>query len=217
MVSPPAEFQLTAARRRLPPNWRTSFSGIWFQLTAARRRLRNRHSGHGHGCAVSTHSRPKAAAQLGKPANTSKPGFNSQPPEGGCGARRMKAYWKYCFNSQPPEGGCFWQSNNQKYQKVFQLTAARRRLHDLKLSGIDDFVFQLTAARRRLLTRMTRCDKGSKFQLTAARRRLRSHLPKQNMRRRFQLTAARRRLPKLLASVNGDKQFQLTAARRRLR
>ena len=56
-----AEFQHTAARRRLPPTGATSGWWSMFQHTAARRRLLARAFAGGHGR-----------------------GFNTQPPEGGC-------------------------------------------------------------------------------------------------------------------------------------
>ena len=81
-------------------------------------------------CRVSTHSRPKAAATILTPRDMPSPGFNTQPPEGGCAtticltrgeiavsthsrpkaAAKVKvlwvAYFKLGFNTQPPEGGC---------------------------------------------------------------------------------------------------------------
>ena len=79
------------------------------------------------GDAVSTHSRPKAAAKtfadngldvafqhtaarrrLHQPRGAASHGggFNTQPPEGGCGLARIATHYPYCFNTQPPEGGC---------------------------------------------------------------------------------------------------------------
>ena len=55
-----------------------------FQLTAARRRLPIRVCIPGASAAVSTHSRPKAAAKEEPRASLAFGGFNSQPPEGGC-------------------------------------------------------------------------------------------------------------------------------------
>ena len=55
-------------------------------------------------------------------------GFNTQPPEGG---------WRYCqgslsdsssFNTQPPEGGWLYQVRRPLLARLFQHTAARRRL-----------------------------------------------------------------------------------------
>ena len=56
-------FQLTAARRRLPRATRHSVTSSKFQLTAARRRLRTAGSKFPVFGEVSTHSRPKAAAR----------------------------------------------------------------------------------------------------------------------------------------------------------
>ena len=58
-------FQHTAARRRLP---NTALIGVKFD-------------------SVSTHSRPKAAADLVESRHDSVKSFNTQPPEGGCYCR----------------------------------------------------------------------------------------------------------------------------------
>ena len=78
------QFQHTAARRRLlrqPPD-----VGHWdaFQHTAARRRLRSGYGKRVAYLAVSTHSRPKAAALRIRQAGGIPGRFNTQPPEGGC-------------------------------------------------------------------------------------------------------------------------------------
>ena len=54
--------------------------------------------------------------------------FNSQPPEGGWINQCLPLFSVGSFNSQPPEGG--WQCAflGSYFQKLFQLTAARRRL-----------------------------------------------------------------------------------------
>ena len=123
--------------------------------------------------AVSTHSRPKAAAAAVRPAKSLRCGFNSQPPEGGCRRRMGKVSDTCCFNSQPLEGGCqgrpdtvlHRQSFNSQpleggcalrvvnfpFLGKFQLTAARRRLPSRSLISASVFMFQLTAARRRQL------------------------------------------------------------------
>ena len=122
-------FQLTAARRRLPPLPSAAMArqpvsthnrskaaascfppktGIIqrFQLTAARRRLPPYQDARRQHISVSTHSRSKAAARAFAPDTATPCRFNSQPLEGGC-AR----------NSQPTSA-----------TSSFQLTAARRRL-----------------------------------------------------------------------------------------
>ena len=77
-----------------------------FQHTAARRRLGGKHGFACPSCAVSTHSRPKAA------------GYSSAP----CRAFRLG------FNTQPPEGGWLLQNVSHPRKMMFQHTAARRRL-----------------------------------------------------------------------------------------
>ena len=54
--------------------------------------------------------------------------FNSQPPEGGWLNNIGINAALVCFNSQTPEGGWVEVVTNGKTQKLFQLTAARRRL-----------------------------------------------------------------------------------------
>ena len=79
-----------------------------FQLTAARRRLQACKMYVRLAFEVSTHSRPKAAASA---------------------AAQFKQLYAG-FNSQPPEGGCAPSISSILYQPSFQLTAARRRLHE---------------------------------------------------------------------------------------
>ena len=55
---------------------------------------------------VSTHSRPKAAANEASAPNHRTPCFNTQPPEGGCKPGPSTTGRPQCFNTQPPEGGC---------------------------------------------------------------------------------------------------------------
>ena len=78
--------------------------------------------------------------------------FNTQPPEGG---------WAFCcfinhdllpsFNTQPPEGGWVSVSRCCCTNRVFQHTAARRRLVKVLAGLRGSSLFQHTAARRRLV------------------------------------------------------------------
>ena len=100
---------------------------------------------------VSTHSRPKAAgsgiasvgvrlakfqltaarrrlAGMGWQGGIRKDCFNSQPPEGGWINTPSCLPLRCGFNSQPPEGGWFYQLRLSRRLRLFQLTAARRRL-----------------------------------------------------------------------------------------
>ena len=99
-------FQHTAARRRLP--WIIKhFCVHWlFQHTAARRRLPQFQNHDNYKWFVSTHSRPKAAAEIDN----------------------KNQRYLASFNTQPPEGGCRMLANHTKQQRKFQHTAARRRL-----------------------------------------------------------------------------------------
>ena len=99
---------------------------------------------------VSTHSHPKVAAILGTAASAVAafqhtatrrwlrrrsrrtslmlPGFNTQPPEGGCLPTRGNRSESRCFNTQPPEGGCFFYFLCALKNTWFQHTATRRWL-----------------------------------------------------------------------------------------
>ena len=77
-------FQHTAARRRLQyKNYGDNLASL-FQHTAARRRLPESELLAIQQQAVSTHSRPKAAASACPAAQSEEKCFNTQPPEGGC-------------------------------------------------------------------------------------------------------------------------------------
>ena len=54
---------------------------------------------------VSTHSRPKAAGEVGVPIAPNQLGFNTQPPEGGWSPPPSGKSGTSGFNTQPPEGG----------------------------------------------------------------------------------------------------------------
>ena len=77
-------FQHTAARRRLLSQIAQTNHISKFQHTAARRRLHRTCSEDPMMAFVSTHSRPKAAAQRQNRLRPDKRRFNTQPPEGGC-------------------------------------------------------------------------------------------------------------------------------------
>ena len=143
-----------------------------FQHTAARRRLGRNVCQVDKLTCVSTHSRPKAAGS----------------PE------RLPWGIFVRFNTQPPEGG--WNSGAKPTTdfSLFQHTAARRRLGDVRHVAGGQEMFQHTAARRRLVFRIPDLKQQFPFQHTAARRRLVKvrHLVTQG--RLFQHTAARRRL-----------------------
>ena len=80
-----AQFQLTAARRRLGRLLKSQKPCAAFQLTAARRRLVN-----------------QTAFTI-----SDEMGFNSQPPEGGWDLNLKCMALHGGFNSQPPEGGWY--------------------------------------------------------------------------------------------------------------
>ena len=125
-------FQFTAARRRLlnPANFDASIGE--FQFTAARRRLLVLRDISAQLVKVSIHSRPKATARTVRYISLTRPCFNSQPPEGGCGVSAAYNHAEYRFNSQPPEGGCGVGISPAASMALFQFTAARRRLPRLR-------------------------------------------------------------------------------------
>ena len=100
---------------------------------------------------VSTHSRPKAAGLLAILLKMLIVSFNTQPPEGGWYFPRYGLNQPYCFNTQPPEGGWVSQVTGISVYKLFQHTAARRRLGSPSASSRIPRKFQHTAARRRLV------------------------------------------------------------------
>ena len=191
------------------------------------------------GLPVSTHSRPKAAAQTGCRAWRARQCFNSQPPEGGCGQRYDQRPFRYrfnsqppeggcriapagvrgdqCFNSQPPEGGCLAQLDDHcLLAAVSTHSRPKAAAHEVDAAVAVKAVFQLTAARRRL--RGVDAS-GLAEQLVSTHSRPKAAAPKPSRPRsptKFQLTAARRRLLDDTEWARLGEQFQLTAARRRL-
>ena len=149
-LSWPNQFQHTAARRRLVQLVFNGFDLLLFQHTAARRRLvldrfrfpfRPLVSTHSRPKAagvfitaicnkqtVSTHSRPKAAGQARLLRWVSgKVSTHSRPKAAGRLISRQGQKGR-CFNTQPPEGGWLNVPSWFLRSRVFQHTAARRRL-----------------------------------------------------------------------------------------
>ena len=125
-------FQHTAARRRLHNNAKFSGLNSCFNTQPPEGGCATYKSSSHADHSVSTHSRPKAAA---------------------CGSQQRLGVWSG-FNTQPPEGGCKNRQRGGLGIKMFQHTAARRRLQDLTRPGRGRRRFQHTAARRRLPERM---------------------------------------------------------------
>ena len=122
-------FQHTATRRRLPSSLSSDTLFSLFQHTATRRRLRELSINKVITALVSTHSHPKAAANLTgfyiqimrfqhtatrrrlhshtQPYLIYSQSFNTQPPEGGCRKIHADRILNLGFNTQPPEGGCW--------------------------------------------------------------------------------------------------------------
>ena len=131
------KFQHTAARRRLAQCRRPAHKPDGFQHTAARRRLG---------------SRPGRTASLSS--------FNTQPPEGGWRLSDGDVGLSKCFNTQPPEGG--WNLMESPIKNLMVSTHSRpkaagswaiRCIRVIKM-------FQHTAARRRLASDLTSTTDG---------------------------------------------------------
>ena len=186
-------FQHTAARRRLRGSRRVYSKAYLFQHTAARRRLLR-----GAGCKiifeeVSTHSRPKAAANL--EFETRLIGLFQHTA-----ARRRLPRIRFIAGSTV----------------MFQHTAARRRLPGLPWQGADRGGFNTQPPEggcplRRGDYSWAAVSTHSRPKAAASRAAASCPPPS-----KFQHTAARRRLPKIPGDKVWEDWFQHTAARRRL-
>ena len=121
-------FQHTAARRRLPAQ---SYHGnLYFDVsTHSRPKAAAEQVNQSlKDTIVSTHSRPKAAAIIGVPTIPYKIVSTHSRPKAAAATKITLFSIFLSFNTQPPEGGCFVRGVCSKYQYEFQHTAARRRL-----------------------------------------------------------------------------------------
>ena len=166
-----------------------------FQHTAARRRLRQQHSAFVLIKAVSTHSRPKAAARtrrttlrkmsmfqhtaarrrlriwLGRSCQGLVVSTHSRPKAAACVTSSDQSCTS-CFNTQPPEGGCGKSCAVGRAKHGFNTQPPEGGCDGYMQTRTDRFLFQHTAARRRLLRRAQPKRPPPLFQHTAARRRL---------------------------------------------
>ena len=201
-----ALFQHTAARRRLQVSAALLNGFVVFQHTAARRRLLAPPDGPGADEAVSTHSRPKAAARPhhANPMFATAVSTHSRPKA--AATTPPKHFYLLCR---------------------FQHTAARRRLRMALSPSAAAATFQHTAARRRLhflrdvydlwleVSTHSRPKAAAKFALhlhdfggvsTHSRPKAAASPPMRSPARRlFQHTAARRRLRSPCASRGGSR------------
>ena len=122
------------------------------------------------GINVSTHSRPKAAATMGR-AKTLFQTFQHT-------AARRRLKWierlqshASCFNTQPPEGGWRMTSASSSVRRVSTHSRPKAAVLN-KEHWLLRTEFQHTAARRRLVDRFAFFGTHFEFQHTAARRRL---------------------------------------------
>ncbi len=107
---------------------RNFYVAFKFQHTAARRRLLHRFFQCSLARRVSTHNRTKAAAVFLAFWRGLAISFNTQPHEGGCKRKFFFQESNYSFNTQPHEGGCLIILHTRSVVRLFQHTAARRRL-----------------------------------------------------------------------------------------
>ena len=207
-------FQHTAARRRLFINQRGRYRPIRFNtqppeggcgrieergsIPEVSTHSRPKAAGSGIFChfgfiTVSTHSRPKAAGPkfdaLHRVIDVST---HSRPKAAGHCVGCFRYSKKVSTHSRPKAAGHM--TPGTAIPRLFQHTAARRRLVGKIPESEHKLEFQHTAARRRLEGRLKTFPHPFKFQHTAARRRLGWKLVRRFLLSGFQHTAARRRL-----------------------
>ncbi len=165
---------------------------------------------------VSTHSRPKAAADALPQNKEIYPGFNTQPPEGGWSdVEILESIFSVSTHSRPKAAGCKC-ARAKSITKSFQHTAARRRLPitttccgwlssfntqppeggwDIEYCRVEGTMVSTHSRPKAAGPPTVRAACMSLFQHTAARRRLlAAYTPCLFRTGLFQHTAARRRL-----------------------
>ena len=173
-VSPENLFQHTAARRRLREFGLVYAQGFQFQHTAARRRLlkigklscvANNVSTHSRPKAaadcdcdgrretmVSTHSRPKAAAPVTRQIIKLPVVSTHSRPKAAATCHACCTCYCCRFNTQPPEGGCNRVVLILGVKCSFNTQPPEGGCEKSTLAKKLYLMFQHTAARRRLLT-----------------------------------------------------------------
>ena len=147
-----ADFQHTAARRRLVSSWFCPFRII----------------------RVSTHSRPKAAGRILYLTFYFIFCFNTQPPEGGWQWHDDKGNWASIVSTHSrPKAAGQAEAKGCTVVVQFQHTAARRRLDYIRANGhITSLVSTHSRPKAAGLVRPIPKLRNVRFQHTAARRRL---------------------------------------------
>ncbi len=166
-------FQHTAARRRLGRRWEKR----WYALPPVSTHSRPKAAGTSFKQLekefyVSTHSRPKAAGRR----NAELQAFmavstHSRPKAAGFIKHHMHIR---CigFNTQPPEGGWSWKNGCVPMSRVSTHSRPKAAGHCALFFMCLFRMFQHTAARRRLVSHQQPLPSYRQFQHTAARRRL---------------------------------------------
>ena len=195
-MTTPKTFQLTAARRRLGSPKTNARWMPKFQLTAARRRLENKVS-RAYRISGFNSQPPEGGWAILFHLIGQSLSFNSQPPEGGwqaikdcgcsgslvsthsrpkaAGCRAVAAHklMRVSTHSRPKAAGSRAHTSAPR-AKVFQLTAAQRRLGRRHSGNIAGSRFNSQPPEGGWATPSAALLPSTKFQLTAARRRLAS-------------------------------------------
>ena len=123
---------------------------------------------------VSTHSRPKAAAGKKVAYDNTFDSFNTQPPEGGCQFENKIKGGELAVSthSRPKAAACYMLAGSD-HLPVSTHSRPKAAAHGKPSSSSRKRLFQHTAARRRLpLILLVFIPQYTEFQHTAARRRL---------------------------------------------
>ena len=146
-TTPP--FQLTAAQRRLPSSSRMRAAQLMFQLTAAQRRLHYLAEVVNDDVYVSTHSRPKAAANYPQFTGLKIRRFNSQPPNGGCATASPVHVRRWVSTHSRPKAAAARGIDVAAHREVSTHSRPKAAASGGKKMQLP-LAFQLTAAQRRL-------------------------------------------------------------------
>ena len=166
---------------------------------------------------VSTHSRPKAAGCSGSFAAAMQLCFNTQPPEGGWKQDRTRRKAQTSFNTQPPEGG--WPILKRPKSSDCRVSTHSRpkaagQLEFLYLAFLNGFNTQPPEGGWNIAKISERSFCG--FNTQPPEGGWVSKTAKTFTSSWFQHTAARRRLDDQRRPCQLQALFQHTAARRRL-
>ena len=169
------------------------------------------------GLEVSTHSRPKAAAFVIPAYPFPFKSFNTQPPEGGCASQWLLTRLARCFNTQPPEGGCTPNMRRCRMTTCFNTQppeggCGRQHYETAARVGFNTQPPEGGCPPFYRRGKLCKC-----FNTQPPEGGCQKVQTQKKLLQKFQHTAARRRLPRFLPPCVNPLWFQHTAARRRLR